>query len=415
MRNIFDQYEHHENRLTHALAVCLNQDRTLLSAFLDWLQVKPGDSPLRLTVQEQRLPGDPADIDIGEPDDRAGLPDIVIHDEDRWCLIIENKITAAMTSSQITRHRRTIERRGFDRVVCAAITLNGTHSTDWTVRTWSDLYEFLGVRGASSAWASALREYLRVAELRGVQSGYLTEGTLTMFDGFPFSTENPYTYGEAKRLLRLALNELRNDKRLLRLGVDPDAPGRGAIRGRKSHSVWDFLSLSDRARVGGFTKHPHLTLAVHTHALEVAVTLPNGVARPLYDRFASLGVEGLAEINREILARAKSLIDRGGQVVAAVLQRHYLSQSSPGNVDVSMSFRLETGAPTKRTRVKYQPEWLELFAKLPSNRRSNLQFQYRVMLPWGTEGLDSREALGMITDGWIALEPFLNAVRGTAR
>jgi len=33
---------------------------------------------------------------------------------------------------------------------------------------------------------------------------YLTEGTLTMFDGFQFTDENPYTYGEGKRLLKLA-------------------------------------------------------------------------------------------------------------------------------------------------------------------------------------------------------------------
>ena len=36
MRNIFDQYSHPENRLTHALASCLAEDRKLLRRFVGW-------------------------------------------------------------------------------------------------------------------------------------------------------------------------------------------------------------------------------------------------------------------------------------------------------------------------------------------------------------------------------------------
>ena len=39
-----------------------------------------------------------------------------------------------------------------------------------------------------------------------------------MFDGFQFSDDNPYTYGEAKRLLKLALTELRKNKSLQQSG-----------------------------------------------------------------------------------------------------------------------------------------------------------------------------------------------------
>ena len=37
MRNLFDQYDQPENRLSHALAVCLNEDRRLLTKFLAWM------------------------------------------------------------------------------------------------------------------------------------------------------------------------------------------------------------------------------------------------------------------------------------------------------------------------------------------------------------------------------------------
>jgi hypothetical protein len=48
MRNLFDQYNQPENRLSHALAVCLSEDRRLLTRFLRWIDVEPsqpGEAP----------------------------------------------------------------------------------------------------------------------------------------------------------------------------------------------------------------------------------------------------------------------------------------------------------------------------------------------------------------------------------
>jgi hypothetical protein len=85
MRNVFDQYSQPENRLTHALGVCLNEDRALLREFLAWIDVRPPKSPHALLVEEQRLPGDEDERDSrGEVTDereaeRRGRPDLVIH------------------------------------------------------------------------------------------------------------------------------------------------------------------------------------------------------------------------------------------------------------------------------------------------------------------------------------------------
>lgn len=226
----------------------------------------------------------------------------------------------------------------------------------------------------------------------------LPEGTLTRFDGFPFSEDNPYIYGEAKRLLGLALVELRKDKAVRALGADPTGRGRPAITGRGGRAVWDFLPLVDRPRGKLFTAYPHLTLALHDDHLEVAVTVPNGVVLPVRRRLAGLGVEGLARMNEAILRRARKLIARGASVRACAMQRHYTSQRSPAAIDGMLSFKLETGQPGRSGRVKHQPEWLELFAELPRRPRSNMQFQYRVELPWSTKGLVTREALRLIAE-----------------
>lgn len=268
------------------------------------------------------------------------------------------------------------------------------------------------MRGNRREWPDRLHSYLRAAEARLANEEYLTEGTLTMFDGFPFSSENPYTYGEAKRLLKLTMQELRKDRSLRALGMDPRAPGRGAITGRSGSSVWDFLPLADRPKRGAFTRYPHLTLAVHTDHLGVAITIPNGVIGPVRRRLVALGPDGLIALNAKILRRAKRILSRGGWVQAYAEQRHFLGQRSSEIRDARLQFKLETCQRLGGGHVKRQLEWVTLFAELLRRKRSNIQFGYMVHLPWGTKGIDSRESLGLIAESWRALKPVLDAVRG---
>ena len=67
MRNLFDQYTQQENRLTHALAVCLNEDRSLLGAFLRHVGLTPPTPPLRLQVMEQTGAPTGSDAQHGHP------------------------------------------------------------------------------------------------------------------------------------------------------------------------------------------------------------------------------------------------------------------------------------------------------------------------------------------------------------
>jgi hypothetical protein len=408
MRNLFDQYEQPENRLTHALAVCLYEDRGLLKDFVSWLGILVPASARSLTIHEQGLPGDPPEDERDtEP---TGLPDIVIHDDHSWCLLIESKIQARLSEDQILRHERTLARRGFTASHRVTLTKSNAPMRRTTPRTWAGLYEWLGGRRPRSEWADRLRQYLRVAEVRLARDGYLTEGTLTRFDGFPFSEDNPYTYGEAKRLLRLALAELKKDHRLRQLGMDPQADGRPAITGRSATVVWDCLPLVKRPR-GAFTRHPHLTLAVHSDHLEVSITIPNAVAGPVRKRLRSLEAKGLSAINAAILRRARPLLKNGAEIRAYALQRHYASQRSPAVTDATLSFRLETSERRGIRGVKPQSEWVETFAELARNKRSNIQFQYRVEFGWGeTPGLDTRQSLKLIVDAWTALSPLLDAL-----
>jgi hypothetical protein len=414
MRNIFDNYKHRENQLTHALACCLHEDRSLLGAFLRWVEAPKRKSSIDdLIVLEQSLPGQPPDAELEADGERKGLPDLVIHDGDQWCVAIESKLETVLTDDQLRRHRSTLLRRDFESVYVVALTKREGRSEHASQRSWADLYQWLGSRDRKSEWGERLRHYLRAAEVRFAREGDLKEGTLTMFDGFHFTETFPYSYGEGKRLIQLAMKELRKSERLRELGMDPAAPGRSAITGRGASGVWDYLCLQDRPRNKDFTGHPHLTLGVHRDHLEVAVTIPNGIQGDLKRRFVDLGGEELVRINAEVLRGASNLTSQGATVFANCEQRHFPSQRSAGILDAVLKFNLETSQKKPRGGVKHQPHWVELFARIPGQKRSNLQFQYRVNIPWTVKGLDNGEiSLEFITDAWCAMKPLLDALRG---
>ena len=82
MRNLFDQYEQPENRLTHALMTVLDQDRKLLAPFLRWIGVNDVSNPRSLWLTEQQVPGilheDADDIE------HTGVPDAAVFDDNGW-------------------------------------------------------------------------------------------------------------------------------------------------------------------------------------------------------------------------------------------------------------------------------------------------------------------------------------------
>ena len=120
MRNVFDQYKAPENRLTHALASCLAEDRRLLRQFVRWSTGKAAPRPAQLEIIEQRLPGDPEVTE--ELAEQRGLPDMCIHDGDEWCLAVESKVMARLTAAQLRRHEGTVRRRGFSDINLLTIT-----------------------------------------------------------------------------------------------------------------------------------------------------------------------------------------------------------------------------------------------------------------------------------------------------
>ena len=128
LRNVFDQYSQPENRVTHALLVSLDADRSLLASFLTEVAGVKGGQPARdLSLVEQTYPGAPSPSE--EDADRRGIPDAWIFDADNWCVIVESKVLASVDADQIARHIRTAQRRGFERIHVLILTVRRTKAS----------------------------------------------------------------------------------------------------------------------------------------------------------------------------------------------------------------------------------------------------------------------------------------------
>ncbi len=345
--------------------------------------------------------------------ERRGLPDAWIHDGESWSLLIESKVASALHNDQLRRHLRTAERRGFTEVTLLAIAVaKPKHTLPERVkfRAWSEVYEWLNTNARYSDWAMRAAKFFEVAERKLSYEGYLREGTLTTFTGFPFGGDEAYSYLEAKRLLRLAMDEFRQRKDLIKLGIDPKSTGRGAITGSQTDSVWDYLHLKGAPNV--FTEYPHLTLSVQSDNILAIVTIPHGIQRQLRRRIIDLGFEGFSVVMAEITSNILSSLRQfsGAAPIMEAVQRHYPSQRSAPILDASLMFDLRTAFPSHNNdnNVKSQPQWLEATFNALVKKQSNLQLEVGATFPYRMcETTKKRRILDGVAGTWIGCRPLL--------
>ena len=389
MRNIFDQYSQPENRVTHALMTALNEDRELLGLFLrDLVKVKPPTDPSKLFVLEQQYPGEeePSEDDL----ERRGIPDGWIFDEEDWCVFIETKVMAKLYADQIIRHRRTAERCGFQTITAVAIApiVPSSLPEGTVLLEWRAVYAWLRRHSSDSnskSWAACAADYLEIAEAKLIDTEQFVEGTLTMFAGFPFGVDHPFTYLEAKRVLGLAMGELRSRRDLVDcLGVNRKAPGRSAITGRQKNAVWDFLWLLPASEKDSFTKHPHLSLGIGSKSVDAVVTVPNAVNNTMRKNLRNLGEKGFQKLAAEIVENLKPLLhDHEGAVPSLWgVQRRFPAQNATPFVDARIEFDLRTAIPSAGP-PKTQPRWLSAaYDAFVNKRGSNYEIEMGVVFPY---------------------------------
>lgn len=412
MRNIFDQYTQPENRLTHALVCALGEDKKLLRQFVCWVTGK--SAPKSLKIIEQQLPGE---IEFSEEDaEKRGLPDAWIFNDDSWSLLIESKISSPLKNDQLRRHFSTAQKRGYEEVLVLAIDVTSPKRElpGYAIfKTWSEVYTWLIKHGRQSDWAMKTAKYMEIAEYKLANEGYLKEGTLTVFSGIPFSDDEPYNYPEAKRLIKLAMEDLRSRKALVKqLGINPKGTGRGAITGKYGVGVWDFVRLKDSKNSEDFTKYPHFTVGLSRDRILVTVTIPHRITPAFRKNIVNLGYDGFERIMGKINQNMKKGLRKakGAAPWVTVVQRRYPSQRSAPIMDATLEYDLRTAFPGGvKQPVKTQSQWLMATFDALSNKKSNLQVAVGAIFPYrACVKTKSPEILDYVEATWLACRPLVD-------
>jgi hypothetical protein len=412
LRNVFDQYSQPENKLTHALVTTLSEGVELLVPFVEWLGVLDCPKPGRIQIVEQSLPGE---YSGGDEDDaeRRGLPDAVIFDLDGgWALAIESKVQAKVSRDQIDRHQATLRRCGFDNVNVVALATEAPAGVAW--RPWREVYAWFRSKVQVSAWSRRLTEYMEVFEATAASKNYEIRGTITMFDGIRFDDEHPYSWREAKRLIRLLGDELQGRRDLFALGVNPSGGRRGSITGKARDRIWDFLPLRSLAEGRAFTSSPHLTMAIGTEYAEAAITIPDGVKGGLKTKLSDLGRDGFRQMLDEICSRLDHVVlkSRGSKPIVYAVQKHYPSRSSAAVEDTRLEVDLDTISGSVARKVKAQPEWADALYHVLVNKNSNMQWGVGVRFSYDCPLVGSVACTDLFAEAWIASKPVLDLVLG---
>jgi len=414
MRNIFDQYEQRENRLTHALISTLSHDRRLIRPFLKRLKIGPIPPVHGLRLVEQQVPGVTVS---GEEIHAKGVPDACIFDDQGWALLLESKVQASVSRDQLERHLKTAARHGYGNAHVAVIAVNQVPDRlpePAKAVAWRDVYRWFRKFANTSDWARIFVDYMQVFESRMIAEKNLKQGTLTMFDGLRFDEDNPYTAREGKRLIRLLRDELQGRKDLGELGVHPTARGRPAITGRELDPVWDYLPLKRAKYASSFTAFPHLTLGLRAENAVAAVTVPNAVKGGFRMKLKETRVEGFRSLvaNLELALRAVLVRSDGAKPFIYVVQRHFPAQRSRGIKDGRLDVDMRALAGCAEAGVRRQPEWIDAIYTLLTHKRSNIQFGVEVHFKYNCPLVQSREVVNLFAGTWIALKPLLDFVLG---
>ncbi len=419
MRNIFDQYSQPENRLTHALVSSIAQDQYLLRDFIKWTTGHSIAKKEKIHVIEQSLPDQ-----LEESEDEAirkGLPDACIYTEDGWILIIESKVASKVSENQLNRHINTLKNRGYEDIQLLVINTDNNDSklpAHSFIKTWSEIYEWGYTHIQKSIWAKEFTGYFEVAEAKMIKNESLKEGTLTRFTGIHFNNDNPYSYPEAKRLLKLLMVELKANKKLIKeMGLDPHSMGRGAITGQKGYAVWDFINIIEAHGAQAFTHYPHVTLGIRNTDAGVSITIPHGVKRDIFNNIFKNDISSFSTVLLNMVQNLQPVIkiESGARPFIRIVQRHYKSQRDTiPSVDAELEFDLRTAFKTGGNNpVKQQHQWLNAAFDVMRNKKSNLQIQVGVEFSYDKcKTISSSKSINLFVESILALKPFLDLAMG---
>ena len=424
--NIFDQYSHLENRLTHALGVTLERSKSFRNAFI--AAFSPPGTRLKKNprIELQLAKGSRV------KDEVTGIPDLAIVDDEDNAVIIESKVAAPLKVSQLSGHENRTRRnelnissalaitgRDADRVLVENWIKKKQLKANWQHVSWRQIYRLAAKHAfLGNVWARELQEYMDIIALQ-IDEGSMDQNVkIVDFSGIPFKSYEDFDPRVAKRVLRSLIDSLGEDRKFLtKLGFKKGQRPRTRKGIGAGLNVWDYLSP-----VGKDVSHKkahHFTIGISQEKLSAMLTIPNGSTFRKFrthfkkdenDEFESLVNQLLKDLERS------SVLKSGGQPCIAIIQRRFKTRRTVFSVDGEMIFDIRTvkgkSRAGKTPPIKAQPEWLDLCKRLILKRKGNVQFQIGVWFPYKhCPAINTPKATELIKEALVNLMPIVNALK----
>ena len=231
-----------------------------------------------------------------------------------------------------------------------------------------------------------------------------------MFNGIQFNEKNPYNYREARRQILLLGDVLQKDKRLKKLGIDPNGERRSSITGSGSPAVWDYIPLKSARKGDAHTSQPHLTMVIAEEYAKASITIPNNIKGGFKAKLKDIESDGFLDLLRNLEKNTRKVRRKSEEstIVARAEQRHFKSQSSRGIVDAVTTVNLETLDPPKSSgKIKHQPEWAQGMYEVLVNKKSNIQLSVGVTFPYSSAAIRKPQATDLFVETWVGLNPLI--------
>ena len=359
MRNIFDQYDQEENRVTFALLLVLSSSQRLTRRFVREVagvrRIPPG--PILVRAQAKTAQTDT-------------VPDgMITHEDGAFGIAIESKIVpASVRVGQLRGHLAHL--RGYDVKRLLVLTpddgpprqTKSLGHTRWL--SWAQVYGWIRKQqraaqehhSRSSFLLDQFREYLEMHE------------GLSEFHGVSF--DGGFDEDRAREYLRTLMHELApTANRLFGRQIQS-----GKIRASWQGGVWSWFGQR------GFTKDLHLTLFIGPESLMIALTLPDKAARR-WTQFNRLLArqQGKKRFERMICDLRGSV----PRVILECIQRHWPMRSR-SVIDAHLVVDVDTlPFSGKRKGIRKLDVWYDtVLCILDANRKANVQFMIQCHWPY---------------------------------
>jgi len=419
--NAFDQYQQLENRLTRALGVTLERSPAFRQAFIRKFAkgARLGkNSSIKLQLAEGAR---------DEDEEKSGIPDLALIDDQDRAVIVESKVNASLVTSQLEAHERRTVRNGLDLVAGLAITgrdRDGSRIASWKQRrgnskpswhhvTWRSVCELARAQPPENAWAREFADYMEIFAVEMDEAGMASDVRVTGFSGIPFSSYEDYDVKFAKRRLRALIDDLIEDKKFLsELGFKKGQDPVTRKRIKNEPRVWDFLAPPDSS---SHTENHHFTVYIHEDKAGAALTIPNGTFRKLRNFVKGSDKGEFEELMRLILAKLEKsgVVRNGGTPFILMLQRRYKNMQTVYARDGQIEFDIRTMTGQERRDaepgISRQPAWMELCEELIVNKRGNTQFQIGVHFPYDRcKKINTPEFASLIKKSFVGIMPLVD-------